>query len=791
MDKYEFNIKIEQLKKLVNRGDYKTALEIVDTIDWHRVRTPSLLSMAADVYEKNGEYQQAKDVLLLAFEQAPNGKRLLYKLADLALKEGSIAEAEAYYREFCDLAPDDSRQYLLRYQILKAKNAPTEQLIRTLEAYTSLEVDEKWLYELAELYHEAGRQDECVATCDQIMLMFGLGQYVDAAMELKLEYQPLSSYQMDLVENRDKYEARLKAVEEEYQEESDYPDEMGEIEDVSFDVETAEALRMQEDAQAAKLAEEMSRITGEEPDQPAVVEEESPLEKTKTLDNLYMIRDIVPSQSAAMRETPGASVSGEVPESIVEETDYGVNAVADITAAQDFTPEAGGNPPVYTDAGISADSGEAYVGKFVDKIEEEKARLEAEEQKKADEAREIERQRAAIRAARAREEEEARATRRVENEQAAALREEEERRAARQAQIDRERAANRKVRTVTLSDEAYYELDPYDAGASSNNLMIEADTPDEGFEIAVEMLRDIHRELGTKNPVAKTTSEKLNNRGITRSAAKLAGTDLVIQDAAGLTDALQNELDELMEKDRSGMIVVLIDTKDRLEELYERNTALTGKFRYVPLSQSVKDRIKTEAQVEEALAKETAAQEKELRDVIKGAEVSASGEAAKTAASVGTKASKAEYAYDTEKSAKKAGARTSTVAVMAEELEPLEEPSASAARPKAEQPPKTAPQDDSDDDTEMDIDEFAQYACKYASEIDCSITGKSLLALYERIEMMEEDGVKLTKDTAVDLIEGAADKAEKPSLGKRITGLFSAKYNKEGLLILHENDFFD
>ena len=106
MDKYEFNIKVEQIKKMVSRGDYETAMKIADTIDWHRVRNASLLSMIAEIYEKNKEYQEAKDILLLAFERAPIGKRLLYKLTDLALKEGNVAEAEAYYREFCDLALD-------------------------------------------------------------------------------------------------------------------------------------------------------------------------------------------------------------------------------------------------------------------------------------------------------------------------------------------------------------------------------------------------------------------------------------------------------------------------------------------------------------------------------------------------------------------------------------------------------------------------------------------------------------------------------------------------------------
>ena len=141
-------------------------------------------------------------------------ENVFYKLTQLALKDGDIQEAEAYYREFCSLAEDDSRQYILRYLILKAKNAPPEQLVNTLEAYTSMELDEKWLYELADLYHRAGDANRCVAACDKIMLMFGLGKYVDKAMELKVQYAPLNNYQMDLVENRDVYEEKLKAVEQ-------------------------------------------------------------------------------------------------------------------------------------------------------------------------------------------------------------------------------------------------------------------------------------------------------------------------------------------------------------------------------------------------------------------------------------------------------------------------------------------------------------------------------------------------------------------------------------------------
>ena len=132
MDKYEFNIKVEQIKKLVNKGDYETAMKIADTIDWRRVRSTSLLTTIAQVYERNAEYQDAKDILLLAFERAPIGKGLLFKLTDLALREGNVPEAEAYYREFCDLAVDDPRQNLLRFLILEAKGATIEQLIHSL-----------------------------------------------------------------------------------------------------------------------------------------------------------------------------------------------------------------------------------------------------------------------------------------------------------------------------------------------------------------------------------------------------------------------------------------------------------------------------------------------------------------------------------------------------------------------------------------------------------------------------------------------------------------------------------
>ena len=727
MDKYEFNIKVEQIKKMVSRGDYGTAMKIADTIDWHRVRNASLLSMIAQIYEKNEEYQEAKDILLLAFERAPVGKRLLYKLADLALKDGSTAEAEAYYREFCDLAQDDPRQYLLRYKILKAKKAPVDQLIRALEVYTSSEVDEKWLYELAELYHKAGIEDKCVATCDRIMLLFGLGKYVDKAMDLKLQYAPLNKYQMDLVENREKYEAKLRAVEEEYSgnapEQDDYEEETPDT-DVSREV----ALQIHEDAQTKKLADEMSRLSEEE-GRTAVVEEDNDMDATRTIADLSAIRR---GRQEAAEDAQGT----EEPEHTIP----------------------------------------------------------------TEEEREIERQKLAIRAAKEREEME-------------------------EAEIDRERARRNQVRNIPApeedDDEEDLELESLDDMLDTNNLMIEAETDAEGLSMAVESLKEIHRELGIKNPVAKISSEKLNKRGISAVADMLAGKDLIIQHAAGLTDAVQNELDDLMEKDRSGMIVVLIDTPENLEALHAHNTSLASKFQYIGNDEEAAEQKKAEAEMEAALKRSTEKQEQIARDVVSAEqemeeELEQKPEEEEAYTLTPEPETQTEPEEEPELPAAEETEEPETDAY--EEEEPEEEPEEEEYIPpkktgifgKSKEAPKKPAADkekpktpvkaeaaeevvpeDYDDKEEMDPDEFAQYACKYASEIDCSITGKSLLALYERIEMMEEDEVRLTKAAAVDLIEEAADKAEKKSLGKKIAGLFSPTYTKEGLLILHEKDFFD
>ena len=748
MDKYEFNIKVEQIKKMVSRGDYGTAMKIADTIDWHRVRNASLLSMIAQIYEKNEEYQEAKDILLLAFERAPVGKRLLYKLADLALKDGSTAEAEAYYREFCDLAQDDPRQYLLRYKILKAKKAPVDQLIRALEVYTSSEVDEKWLYELAELYHKAGIEDKCVATCDRIMLLFGLGKYVDKAMELKLQYAPLTKYQMDLVENREKYEEKLRAVEEEYK-------------NGTYRKPEPEGEYLDTDEPEAELDDEPENEPEGQPEQ-AEPEEKAgkPKAETKPADEKV--------EKAALDEDVVASLhEAQAEEALAKE----------VSKIKPYDEEEG------------ASEGETRVFRNVRDLEP----AEAEEKSEEAPIHEFE--------------------------------EEEE---------------------TIVEDWDFEPEEEEEEIKESNHLMIEAEDPAAGLAMALDSLKKIHRELGTKHPVAKISGANLSHRGIASVAERLAGKDLVVEHAADLDDLTVEELEELMTQDETGMVVVLIDTQARLEQMHRAYPALAVRFQYIGCENQKDDAAKLAQAREEELKRQQAQQEAEAarkRQAEREAEIRRQAEkeaeekrrqqeaAARREEEERAKAEAQALAAKEAEEARKAEEDRRLAERQREELrrqeearrddepeyedeeeryekdeyEPEDDYARGGYRDDYKDDYKDSYKDEREDDEysnypedepeekpskksgDMDVEEFVQYACKYASEIDCSISGKSMLALYERAEMMEEDGEPLTKTSAEDLIEEAADKAEK----KSFSGLFSSKYDKDGLLILKEKHFFD
>lgn len=202
MDKYEYRVKTEQMLEYAEEKQYKKAMEIADTIDWRRVKNPSMLNTVSEIYEYNGEFQKSRDILFVAYDRAPESRKVIYRLGLLALKINDTDEASDCYEEFVKVAPKDPNQYILKYKILKAQNAPYTEQISALEDFKKAEYVEKWAYELASLYHQAGMTAKCLEECDDLILWFSEGKYVYQAMELKMKYKPLTPLQQEKYDSR-------------------------------------------------------------------------------------------------------------------------------------------------------------------------------------------------------------------------------------------------------------------------------------------------------------------------------------------------------------------------------------------------------------------------------------------------------------------------------------------------------------------------------------------------------------------------------------------------------------
>ena len=236
MDKYEYKLKTEEMLELMEDGEYRKAAAAADLIDWKRVRNAEMLMNVSDIYEKTKEYQKSYDVMNLAYRRSEGSRKVIYKLCSLAIKTKNIDEAIDYYDEFIQIAPKDPNRHILRYQILRAQRAPIEQQIEALEEFKKAEYIEEWAYELAKLYREAGMMTECLEECDDLILWFSEGKYVYKAMELKMQYKPLSPSQQQ------KYDHRYEKLSSETEEIPDLTSYLGEDEEKDSASEGAEAL---------------------------------------------------------------------------------------------------------------------------------------------------------------------------------------------------------------------------------------------------------------------------------------------------------------------------------------------------------------------------------------------------------------------------------------------------------------------------------------------------------------------------------------------------------------------
>ena len=987
MDKHELNVKVEQMRKQAGLGDYQTAVKIADKIDWRRVSNVSLLTQVSEIYEKVGKYAEAKDILLLAVERTPMGRGLLFKLTQLALKVNSIDEAEECFEEFQRLAPQDTRQKLLRYLILKAKGAQPQQLMPPLEEYVSEELSDEWMYELAELYHRAGMREACLDLCDRITILFGTGEWVQKALRLKAEGEgePLNEYQQSILQGEIYYQPtapRQNAVREPaplttpYAQQPMMATEYGtqmpyQTAAAPYGMEPAPALAEQYAApmtqpqptafaQPAEFTQSATFAQPEESYDQAPLQQAAPSEEryrnVPTFQTPAAASTGIPSwtEAAKPQEAPAQNdIDAEIDahlRRLEEEKRNGVRAKA---AATPVSTETVQEPLRETAAELresALPSAEEDARSVEQRYREESARLSRDyvvssgersetsefpgtEQLMVDRLRyEEESEAAKLRAeARAAETEEAirqreakldetkvlpklpaqerseqlareeAALRRIEQDKeaeqikksvieaekkpeieetakespeavsAAATEEKasqtkpaetvaaaeqqpreeavtaekqpaETAAAEKQSQAEAVAAEKQPAETAAAEKQSAKEGELVEESAEARrevprqpkllrtpgsfNALIEGRTPEEGLQSAVERLKEAQAVTGFKRPAAKVKAERLNVYGVRNSAEKTAGRDLIIEEAGDLSDVSLSELIQLIAADGGMRTVLLIDNPLQLTRLRASHPEVETVFHTADKREDVKAYFAAEAKFREAEARlreeavKTALEAKEARrkeEEAKRAEEEArraeeearrlaereaaenarkAAEAAAAAAEAKAAAEREEEARRKEEEARRAEELLNRVAeeIIVREPETLPaaraEAEAQRAVPRAEDRAKLdAERRRAKENELLTKDAFANYAAAYARNIDCVMTGKSMNALYERIELLQEDGVSLTRKNAEILIEEAADHAERPPLGRRLSGLFSKRYNKDGLLILKEEDF--
>lgn len=250
MDKYEYKLKLDQMKSLTAEGKYEEAAEIADTINWRKIKNINALVKVGEIYEKVGRYDESKDVLLTAYDKSPIGRMIIYRLAEVAVRTKSFDEAKEYYQEFVEIAPHDNLKYVLKYEISKAQGADIGTLIGILEELKEQEYSEEWAYELAYLYHKAGMSEKCIDACDELILWFGDGPYVERALELKMLYQPLTKQQEDKYRTfRQRHDGVVEVRPEDQLESGEIVPEPVQIKDVKMSAECFNTQNLQEELQ--------------------------------------------------------------------------------------------------------------------------------------------------------------------------------------------------------------------------------------------------------------------------------------------------------------------------------------------------------------------------------------------------------------------------------------------------------------------------------------------------------------------------------------------------------------
>ena len=316
MDKYEYRVKTEQMLDHLEKKEYQKAMDIAESIDWRRVKNASMLNTVSEIYEYNGEFKKGRDILFLAFDRAPGSRKIVYRLGTLALKIKDIREATDCYEEFVKLAPKDPNQYILKYKILRTQGAALSDQIAALEEFKKAEYIEKWAYELAKLYDEAGMTAECLEECDDLILWFSEGKYVYLAMELKMKYKPLTPLQQE------KYDSRPGAVKKQPEPVKQTESTLEEVDDENEYDEGSE-----EEVQESTVQRIDDAQVQEIPPEPVPMQEEFEIPEEAAQADVVP-EEVVPEATAAEEETP--MYREEEPEASVETPEEHTSAIKQV-----------------------------------------------------------------------------------------------------------------------------------------------------------------------------------------------------------------------------------------------------------------------------------------------------------------------------------------------------------------------------------------------------------------------------------------------------------------------------
>ena len=598
MDKYEYNLKLEEITRLVEQENYEDAVDIADTIDWRRVRNVRTLCMVSEIYEANGRLEDSRDILLRAYRKSQAVRSILFRLTEISIKLREFDDAADYYSEFVSAAPHDNSRYLLKYMIYKGRGASLEDQIEILEEYNQKEYTEKYAYEIAKLYYRAGNMEKCMDACDDLVLWFRQGKYVIRALELKQKITELTPVQQAIYDNRN--EATMPKAE---MVEAVAPDLekvlMENVPDTTKEVITDDVISVTEKEIAQSVAEHTAAGTREEEAdaEPVYGNQETPAQTQAKprKDYGFNTADLQVELAKSMRDIVAGIQRKPDDSDIIEPVNNIAEPVSDAGAEDGAAEEILEQNPI-DDILMSMSSAkqEEAVSAQEAELPEKEASVQEAEETAEESAKEAQDQENAVQVAA----EEAQAVKISETEAAELAKTKNIAEA-----IASEPAPEPEKIPTDLTDEQRYtfsyfstigglkeqiagalytvmkKMNTMDQTSRTGNMIILGAEGSGKSTLGIRFAQSISREKGeTSAKVAKIYAEDFNKKDIPSTVARIAGGTLIIEEAGDLEDAVVEQLSKAMEFRTDALLVILEDEKKYLKELFDRHPDFAEKF---------------------------------------------------------------------------------------------------------------------------------------------------------------------------------------------------------------------